>query len=107
LYLARRLADANTSRGNVGVRSRFGEVQVNSRTVTVGAFPISIDSAAMDRKARNRNIRQRAREIRTELGNPRKILLGVDRLDYTKGIDVRLQAFSELLAEGRVKCDDT
>ena len=46
-------------------------------------------------------------EIRRELGNPRKILLGVDRLDYTKGIDVRLRAFSELLAEGRVKRDDT
>ena len=58
-------------------------------------------------KARDRSIRQRAREIRGELGNPRKILLGVDRLDYTKGIDVRLQAFSELLAEGRVKRDDT
>ncbi len=42
-------------------------------------------------------------EIRAELGNPRKILLGVDRLDYTKGIDVRLKAFSELLAEGRAK----
>ncbi len=39
---------------------------------------------------------------------PRKILLGVDRLDYTKGIDVRLKAFfSELLAEGRAKRDDT
>ena len=47
------------------------------------------------------------REIRAELGNPRKILLGVDRLDYTKGIDVRLKAFSELLAEGRAKRDDT
>lgn len=62
---------------------------------------------ALDHAARDRNIRRRAREIRTELGNPRKILLGVDRLDYTKGIDVRLKAFSELLAEGRVKRDDT
>jgi trehalose 6-phosphate synthase len=34
-------------------------------------------------------------------------LLGVDRLDYTKGIDVRLNAFSELLAEGRIKGEDT
>ena len=51
--------------------------------------------------------RHRAREIRSELGNPRKILLGVDRLDYTKGIDVRLRAFSELLAEHRAKRDDT
>ncbi|GFG74300.1 alpha,alpha-trehalose-phosphate synthase (UDP-forming) [Mycobacterium botniense] len=107
LFLARRLIGANTSRGAVGVRSRLGEAQVGSRTVRVGAFPISIDSSALDQRARDRRIRRRAREIRAELGNPRKILLGVDRLDYTKGIDVRLKAFSELLAEGRAKRDDT
>ena len=107
LILARRLVGATTSRGSVGVRSRFGEVEYGSRVVRVGAFPISIDSAELDRKGHQRSIRQRAREIRSELGNPRKILLGVDRLDYTKGIDVRLKAFSELLAEGRAKRDDT
>ena len=107
MILARRLVGANTSRGTVGVRSRFGEVDVGFRTVKVGAFPISIDSTALDQQARTRTVRQRAREIRGELGNPRKILLGVDRLDYTKGIDVRLRAFSELLAEHRVKRDDT
>jgi trehalose 6-phosphate synthase len=107
LFLARRLTGANTSRGSVGVRSRFGEVELESRTVQVGAFPISIDSKALDQAARDRNVRRRAREIRAELGNPRKILLGVDRLDYTKGINVRLKAFSELLADGRVKRDDT
>ncbi len=107
LFLSRRLVGANTSRASVGVRSRFGEVQLGFRTVKVGAFPISIDSADLDRMARNRDIRKRAKEIRAELGNPRKILLGVDRLDYTKGIDVRLRAFSELLAEGRAKRDDT
>jgi trehalose 6-phosphate synthase len=107
LILSRRLIGVDTSRGSVGVRSRFGEVQLESRTVRVGAFPISIDSTALDRKARDRSVRRRAREIRAELGNPRKILLGVDRLDYTKGIDVRLKAFSELLAEGRAKRDDT
>ncbi|MBB3601710.1 trehalose 6-phosphate synthase [Mycolicibacterium sp. BK556] len=107
LFLSRRLVGANTSRASVGVRSRFGEVQLGLRTVKVGAFPISIDSAELDRTARNRDIRKRAKEIRAELGNPRKILLGVDRLDYTKGIDVRLKAFSELLAEGRAKRDDT
>jgi trehalose 6-phosphate synthase len=107
LFLSRRLVGANTSRASVGVRSRFGEVQLGFRTVKVGAFPISIDSTELDRMARNRDVRRRAKEIRAELGNPRKILLGVDRLDYTKGIDVRLKAFSELLAEGRAKRTDT
>jgi len=107
LILARRLVGANTSRASIGVRSKFGEVDVGQRTVKVGAFPISIDSTALDQQARTRAVRQRAEEIRSELGHPRKILLGVDRLDYTKGIDVRLNAFSELLDEHRAKRDDT
>jgi trehalose 6-phosphate synthase len=107
LILSRRLVGANTSRGLVGVRSRFGEVEVGSRNVRVGAFPISIDAGELDTKGRERGVRRRAREIRAEMGNPRKIMLGVDRLDYTKGIDVRLTAFAELLAEGRIKRDDT
>ena len=107
LYLSRRLAGAETTRGLVGVRSRFGEARLGSRTVRVGAFPISIDSGELDRKARERGIRRHAKQIRAELGNPRTILLGVDRLDYTKGIDIRLKAFTELLAEGRAKGEDT
>lgn len=107
LVLARRLIGATTTRASVGVRSRFGEAAFDSRRVRVGAFPISIDAAALDRRSRSRDIRRRAREIRAELGNRRTILLGVDRLDYTKGIDVRLKGFAELLAEGRVSGDDT
>jgi trehalose 6-phosphate synthase len=107
LILARRLIGANTSRASIGVRARFGEVQMGFRTVKVGAFPISIDSADLDRKSRDKAVRQRARQIRAELGNPRKILLGVDRLDYTKGIDVRLKAFSELLEQDRADRTDT
>ncbi|MFT4042115.1 MAG: trehalose-6-phosphate synthase [Gordonia sp. (in: high G+C Gram-positive bacteria)] len=107
LYLARRLAGQATSKGNVGVRSRFGVVQVGFRTVRVGAFPISIDSGDLDTKARSRAVRRRAAEIRKELGNPKTIMLGVDRLDYTKGIDVRLLALSELLAEQRIDPHDT
>lgn len=107
LYLARRLAGQQTSRGAVGVRSKLGVVQVGFRTTRVGAFPISIDSGQLDALSRRRAIRERARQIRKELGNPKHILLGVDRLDYTKGIDVRLDALYELLQEGRVDPADT
>jgi trehalose 6-phosphate synthase len=40
----------------------------------------------------------RREELRARLGRSRRLLLGVDRLDYTKGIDIRLHAFRELLA---------
>ncbi|HYQ63221.1 trehalose-6-phosphate synthase [Actinophytocola sp.] len=102
LWLVRRLIGLEPSRGAVGVRTRPGVVQVGDRSVRVGAFPISIDAGGLDSMARSREVTQRARQIRADLGNPRKIILGVDRLDYTKGIDVRLYALQELLNEGRI-----
>ena len=45
--------------------------------------------------------------LRDQLGHPRTVLLGVDRLDYTKGIAQRLRAFGELLDEERISADDT
>ncbi|MBE1466020.1 alpha,alpha-trehalose-phosphate synthase (UDP-forming) [Kibdelosporangium phytohabitans] len=106
LWLARRLVGLEPSRAAVGVRTRPGLIHVGDRPVRVGAFPISIDSAGLDGTARKRDTIQRAQQIRADLGNPRKILLGVDRLDYTKGIDVRLHALHELLIEGRVDPDE-
>jgi trehalose 6-phosphate synthase len=81
-------------------------LHVGDRTVRLGAFPISIDSSKLDAIARADSTVHRAAELREELGNPRRIVLGVDRLDYTKGIDVRLEAFHELLEEERITVDD-
>ena len=106
LWLARTLLGLEPSRGAVGVRSRPGMMQVGNRTVRVGAFPISIDAAGLDTLARTKEVAERAASLRRDLGNPRTVLLGVDRLDYTKGIDLRLQALHELLQEGRVQPED-
>ncbi|MGG7104866.1 alpha,alpha-trehalose-phosphate synthase (UDP-forming) [Rhodococcus sp. 24CO] len=102
LFLARRLLELETTNTSVGVRGALGQVRFNERTVQVGAFPISVDSLALEAMAKGSAIAARAKEIRRELGNPEKILLGVDRLDYTKGIDLRLTAVKELLDEGRL-----
>ncbi|MFF0143826.1 trehalose 6-phosphate synthase [Amycolatopsis sulphurea] len=106
LWLARQLVGLEPTRGAVGVRSRPGMVQVGDRTVRVGAFPISIDAAGLDTLARSKSVVERAKQLRADLGNPKAVLLGVDRLDYTKGIDLRLQALHELLHEERVKPED-
>ncbi|MFD2417506.1 alpha,alpha-trehalose-phosphate synthase (UDP-forming) [Amycolatopsis pigmentata] len=106
LWLARTLVGLEPSRGAVGVRSRPGMMQVGNRTVRVGAFPISIDATGLDALARTKEVAERAAQVRRDLGNPRTLLLGVDRLDYTKGIDLRLQALHELLHEGRVRPED-
>ena len=76
------------------------------RTVRAAAFPISIDAEAYETLARSEEVAARAKEIREAVGNPRKIFLGVDRLDYTKGIYGRLRAFGELLADGELDVDD-
>jgi len=102
LWLAGQLIGLESSRGSVGVRSRSGIVRVGDRTVRVGAFPISIDSAGLDALARTAEVAKRAAEVRASLGNPKTMLLGVDRLDYTKGIDLRLKALHELLREGAI-----
>lgn len=77
-----------------------------TRRVIARAFPISIDAASFEALAREPRIQARAREIREGLGNPRTVMLGVDRLDYTKGIGHRLKAFGELLAEDRLEVED-
>jgi trehalose 6-phosphate synthase len=78
----------------------------DGRTVTARAFPISIDVAEMERLAADPHIQQRAKQLGEELGGNRRLLLGVDRLDYTKGIEHRLKAYRELLAEGRLSNRD-
>lgn len=77
-----------------------------TRVALAKAFPISIDADSYIELAQKPEIQQRAKEIREGLGNPRKILLGVDRLDYTKGIRHRLKAWGELLEDGRASVED-
>ena len=111
-----RVQDANNflraCRRSIDLPSRGHRAQVTDpdgsrRTVRATAFPISIDSGSLDALARTDAVAQRATAIRGDLGNPRQVLLGVDRLDYTKGIAHRLKAYGELLSEGRVDPADT
>jgi trehalose 6-phosphate synthase len=100
--LCARLLGVEVTQGEHGAH-----VLVDGRTVRVGSFPISIDVAEMEDLARNPEVTMRAKGLRADLGDPLKVILGVDRLDYTKGIEHRLKAYRELLADGRVKVEDT
>ncbi|MGB8021053.1 MAG: bifunctional alpha,alpha-trehalose-phosphate synthase (UDP-forming)/trehalose-phosphatase [Candidatus Nanopelagicales bacterium] len=91
---------------------RFGEVEDcpggltlaadPARLITVRAFPIGIRATDYADLAKRPEIRQRARQVRRDVGDPAVLLLGVDRLDYTKGIDARIQAVTELLLDGEL-----
>ena len=70
------------------------------------SFPISIDVEQITELAKREDIIERSKQIRKELGDPKTILLGVDRLDYTKGISHRLKAYGELLQDGKLNVSD-
>ena len=93
---------SRTARRLVGVTGTDSTLQSDGRTVRVGAFPITVDTTQIINMTRDPKIRERAREIRRDLGNPEVVLLGVDRLDYTKGIQQRLSALSEMYADGQL-----
>jgi trehalose 6-phosphate synthase len=76
------------------------QLEFQGRTIRVGSFPISIDTAWFEQMAATAATVRRASEIRRMVGQGRKILLCVDRLDYTKGIENRLRAFEEMLRRG-------
>jgi trehalose 6-phosphate synthase len=85
-----------------GLVTRGATIRAGGREVRAAAFPISIDAEALEQIARQESVRKRAAEIRLALDEPDTVLLGIDRLDYTKGIPVRLRAYGELLREGRL-----
>jgi trehalose 6-phosphate synthase len=98
---------ARLARNRMGLRTRGDRIHLpDDRVVRARAFPISIDVGELEELARRPETEQRAKEIRAEVGNPQHLLLGVDRLDYTKGIRQRLRAFGELLDEQRLSVDD-
>jgi alpha,alpha-trehalose-phosphate synthase [UDP-forming] len=94
--LARRLT------GAVGTDSGL---TFEGRAIRVGAFPISVDCDQIVAMAADPAIRARAKEIREDLGNPEFVLLGVDRLDYTKGIQQRIRAVAEMLTDGSLSAE--
>ncbi len=79
----------------------------DGRTVRAEAFPISIDYKGFEKLSRSDSVQERAVEIREALGGPDIMFLGVDRLDYTKGIHARLRAFAELIRDGELDVESS
>jgi len=83
-----------------GVRFRGqGQVlsgRVGQHRVRIGHFPIGIDFKAFKDGADRPAVSELAAGLRTQLAS-RQLILGLDRLDYTKGIPLRLEAFRHAL----------
>jgi len=90
----------------VGVTGARDLLEYRGRTVETTAFPISIDVDHLEKLVRSDSVIRRCQTYHSKLGPNRKIILGVDRMDYTKGIDIRLRAFQELLRSQRITVDE-
>ncbi|GIE96811.1 alpha,alpha-trehalose-phosphate synthase (UDP-forming) [Paractinoplanes rishiriensis] len=90
----------------LGTQGADDAILLDGRVVRTGAFPVSIDVPEMTALAAQPSVRSHAHQLRQDLGPHKRVVLSVDRLDYTKGIEHRLTAYSELLRDGRIKVRD-
>lgn len=82
------------------VSASRGLVRVDGKSTVVRAHPISIDVEGFTRLAASSEVIQLARSLRHRYRPQRgQLLLGVDRIDYTKGIPRRFQALARLLED--------
>ncbi len=79
-----------------GASQTRGGYEIDGRFVRLGAFPVSIETKAYMRLARNAGRSAMVALIRESLGGSR-LVLGVDRLDYSKGIPDRIKGFERFL----------
>ncbi len=87
LVAADRIDNPNATTSTPGAQAR------------IGVFPISIDDAGYVKRAQSPAVRDLAQRLRANFPPDRQLILGVDRLDYTKGIPERLRAFDLLLSQ--------
>jgi trehalose 6-phosphate synthase/phosphatase len=81
-----------------GTEHSMGSLAVDDRVVRVDAFPMGIDYDKYSNAVNEPGIKKRVSSIRKEVGE-RKIIVSIDRLDYTKGIIQRLEAFDLFLTQ--------
>jgi len=88
-YMLRERDDATASNG---------WIEAYGRRFQVGTFPIGIDTAVVAGRARRAAGTARTRELKDSLSG-RKLVIGVDRLDYTKGLVGRFKAVERMFEE--------
>jgi len=79
----------------LGVAADVDRVLYQAREVRLGVFPMGIDVDKFVSLSDSEDVQTRAGVLREKMGE--KILLGIDRLDYTKGIRRRLLAYEAML----------
>jgi trehalose 6-phosphate synthase/phosphatase len=90
----------------LGVATDMDRVRWQGREVRLGTFPMGVDAEGYQQLGQDPEVLAEAQELRGS--GDVKLLVGIDRLDYTKGIPRRMLAFERLLKDnpqlhGKVK----
>jgi len=80
----------------LGYEHNIGQITTENRVVKVDSFPMGIDYKRYANSINIPEVKRKANRIRKKIGN-RKIIISIDRLDYTKGVLKRLEAFNSFL----------
>lgn len=81
--------------GIMGIETNFFNVHYDNRTTYFGVFPIGIEAGKLRKRAAQKKVISLSKKYR----QTPFVFLGVDRLDYTKGVDLKIKAFAALLAK--------
>ncbi|CAK7214038.1 Trehalose-6-P synthase/phosphatase complex synthase subunit [Sporothrix curviconia] len=82
----------------LGVNTLPNGAEFNGRFVTVGAFPIGIDVTKFDDAFQNPKVIDRIKQLEQKFAGV-SVVVGVDRLDYIKGMPQKLHSFELFLTE--------
>jgi len=81
-----------------GLSSESGYIQAENRIINVDSFPMGIDYDKFAKQAKSKRTLNFVKEFGKQVED-QKLLLTIDRLDYSKGIPQRIQAFNQLLEQ--------
>lgn len=95
----------NSVKRIIGLEVKFNEIHYNNRVIYTDSFPMGIDydhfyNSALDHQKRcNREKSDLIKSIEEHVSSnsDRKLILSIDRMDYSKGIPSRIKAFSYFL----------
>jgi trehalose 6-phosphate synthase len=91
----------------LGLAAGDETVTAGGREVTVRTYASSVDVNQLTRLAETAQTRAGMAQYRALLRDRRRVVLAVERLDYTKGVEQRLTAYRRLLRTGRISASDT
>jgi len=84
--------------GLLGYESNLGYIRYQNRIIKADTFPMGIDYERFSSAVQNPNTKKEIKKIRKEIGE-KKIILSIDRMDYTKGVIKRLESYELFLQE--------